>query len=199
MAPAHQIAVLGDSLAISPSRESNFAAELQARLNKTHPGWTIVNHGLRGDTTSGGLHRIDYALAGHPKVLILELGANDGLRGADVGMVERNLAAMIERAESRGAHVLLCGMETPPLRGWNYTMAFHDVFPRLAATYKVPLVPFLLEGVAFRGNLNYDGIHPNAAGARMVAENVWPYLERLVARLQTRPTPSTTTARVPTE
>lgn len=193
MASAHQIALLGDSLAISPSRESNFAAELQARLNRTHPGWTIVNHGIRGDTTSGGLHRIDYALGGHPRILILELGANDGLRGVHVRTIESNLAAMIERARARAAQVLLCGMETPPLRGWNYTQAFHDVYPRLAARYNVPLVPFLLEGVAFRGDLNHDGIHPNAAGAKMVAENVWPYLERLLPGLKARPTTGATT------
>jgi len=183
VAPVQQVVVLGDSLAISPSRDSNFAAELQARLDRTHPGRIVVNHGIRGDTTSGGVHRIDYALAGNPLVLILELGANDGLRGVDVQTIERNLATMIERAQARGVHVLLCGMATPPLHGWNYTMAFHDLFPRLAARYNLPLVPFLLEGVAFRGDLNHDGIHPNAAGAKMVAENVWPYLDRLLAGL----------------
>jgi acyl-CoA thioesterase-1 len=181
--PAQQIVVLGDSLAISPSRASNFPAELQARVDRTHPGRLVVNHGLRGDTTGGGLHRLDYALAGNPLVLILELGANDGLRGVDVQAIERNLATMIERAQARSVHVLLCGMETPPLHGWTYTTAFHDVFPRLASRYNITLVPFLLDGVAFRGDLNYDGIHPNAAGAKMVAENVWPYLDRLLAGL----------------
>jgi acyl-CoA thioesterase-1 len=188
VAPAQQIVVVGDSLAVSPSRETNFAVELQMRLNKTHPGWTVVNFGVRGDTTSGGLRRIDYALAGSPRILILEVGANDGLRGVDVPTVERNLATMIERAQSRGVQVLLCGMHTPPLHGWNYASAFYDVYPRLAARYNVPLVPFLLEGVALRGDLNYDGIHPNAAGAKIVAENVWPYLDRLLPGLNTRPT-----------
>jgi acyl-CoA thioesterase-1 len=187
--------VLGDSLAISPSRETNFAAGLQARLNVSHSGWTVINQGVRGDTTGGAVRRIDYALAGNPRVLVLELGANDGLRGVDVGTIERNLATMIERAQARGIHVLLCGMETPPLRGWNYTSAFHDVYPRLAARYNVPLVPFLLEGVAFRGDLNYDGIHPNAAGAKMVAENIWPYLDRLLAGLKSRPTSAGTSPR----
>ena len=180
MAPAQQIVVLGDSLAISPSRESNFATELQARLYATHPGWTIVNQGIRGDTTSGGLRRFEYALAGNPRVLILELGANDGLRAVDIQSIETNLATMIDGAHARGIQVLLCGMETPPLRGWTYTRAFHDIYPRLSARYNVPLVPFLLDGVAFRGDLNHDGIHPNANGAKMVAENVWPYLERVV-------------------
>jgi len=187
VAPAQQIVVLVDSLAVSPSRESNFAVELQARLEKAYPSWIVVNHGVRGDTTSGGLRRVDYALSGNAGILILELGANDGLRGVDVPTVERNLATIIERAQSRGVHVLLCGMETPPLRGWNYASAFHDLYPRLAARYNMPLVPFLLQGVALRGDLNYDGIHPNAAGAKMIAENVWPYLDRLLAGLKTRP------------
>ena len=186
--PAQQIVVLGDSLAISPSRESNFAAELQSRLNETHPGWAIVNLGIRGDTTAGGLTRIEYALAGRPRVLMLELGANDGLRGVDVQRIERNLATMIDAAQARGIQVLLCGMETPPLLGWAYARGFHDIYPRLAARYTIPLVPFLLDGVAFRGDLNHDGIHPNTAGAKMVAENVWPYLDRLLAGLQARPT-----------
>lgn len=187
MASPQQIVVLGDSLAISPSRESNFAVELQSRLNGTHPGWTIINQGIRGDTTAGGLRRFEYALAGNPRVLILELGANDGLRGVDVQSIEKNLATMITRARARGIQVLFCGMETPPIRGWAYTSAFHDIYPRLSARYNVPLVPFLLDGVAFRGDLNYDGIHPNAAGAKMVAENVWPHLDRLLAGLPARP------------
>jgi acyl-CoA thioesterase-1 len=187
VASPQYIVLLGDSLAISPSRESNFAAELQTRLNPAHPGWTIINQGVRGDTTSGGLRRIDYALAGHPRVLILELGANDGLRGVDVHSIEKNLATMIEGAQARGIHVLLCGMETAPLRGWSYVTGFHAIYPRLAARYNVPLVPFLLEGVALRGDLNYDWIHPNAAGAKMIAENVWPYLDCVLATLKIHP------------
>lgn len=120
-------------------------------------------------------------------MLILGLGANDGLRGVDAPTVERNLATMIERAQSRGVHVLPCGMETPPLRGWNYTSAFHDMYPCLALRYNVALVPFLLQGVVLRGDLNYDGIHPNAAGAKILAENMWPYLERVLAGLKNRP------------
>jgi len=185
VAQTELIVVLGDSLAISPSREHNFAAELQARLAATEPGWTIVNQGVRGDTTSGAVRRVDYALAGNPRVLILELGANDGLRGVNVQAIEKNLATVIERSHARGIQVLLCGMETPPLRGWSYAKAFHEIYPRLAARYNVPLVPFLLEGVALRADLNYDGIHPNGAGARMIADNVWPYLERVVTGLKT--------------
>jgi len=134
-----------------------------------------------GDTTTGGLRRFDETLISDTRVLVLELGANDGLRGVDIPTVEKNLSAMIERAQSHGVKVLLCGMETPPLNGWNYTLEFHQVFPRIAQRYNIPLVPFLLEGVALNPDMNGDDeIHPNAAGAKRIAETVWPYLEPLV-------------------
>lgn len=114
-------------------------------------------------------------------MLVLELGANDGLRGVDIATVEKNLSTMIEKAQAKGIRVLLCGMDTPPLNGWSYTVEFHKVFPRVAQKYSVPLVPYLLEGVALNAEMNgNDGIHPNAAGARRIAETVWPYLEPLV-------------------
>src|SRR6476469_1619174 len=133
-----RIVILGDSLAVSPSSGTNFAAELQARLAQTHPGWTIVNASYRGDTTTGGARRFEQALTRDTSVLVLELGANDGLRGVDVRTVEQNLSRMIEAAQARGIKVLLCGMETPPLKSWNYSIAFHGIYPRLAAKYKVP-------------------------------------------------------------
>jgi acyl-CoA thioesterase-1 len=184
-APAkREIVVLGDSLAVSPSQSQSFPAILQARLDATHPGWTVRNASVSGDTTSGGVRRVDAALTGDTRVLILELGANDGLRGVEITTVERNLATIIERAQARGIRVLLCGMETPPFHGWNYSVEFHRVFPRVAARYSVPLVPFLLAGVALNPEFNGDDeIHPNAAGARVIAETVWPYLEPLVAQI----------------
>ena len=176
-----RIVVLGDSLAVSPSHADNFPAELQARLQTAHPGWTIVNASYRGDTTSGGVHRFDRVLTSDTRVLVLELGANDGLRGVDVRAVEQNLSRMIEAAQSKGIKVLLCGMEAPPLKSWDYSLEFHRIYPRLAAKYKVPLVPFLLAGVALNPDLNgADRIHPNTAGARMIAETVWPFLDRLL-------------------
>jgi len=176
-----RIVVLGDSLAVSPSRSQNFASELQARLNSSHPGWTIANAGVSGDTTSGGVRRIDQALTSDTRILVLELGANDGLRNVAVPTVENNLSAMIERAQAKGIAVLLCGMETPPFNGWNYSVEFHKIYPRLAGRYQVPLVPFLLAGVALNPDLNgADEIHPNAAGARMIADTVWPFLEPVV-------------------
>lgn len=176
-----QILVLGDSLAVSPSRAQSFPAVLQARIDELGLPWTIVNAGVSGDTTSGGLRRVDGVLGSDASVLILALGANDGLRGVEISRIESNLSALIERAQARGIQVLLCGMETPPLHGWQYTLAFHRLFPRLAARYDVVLVPFLLEGVALDPEMNgNDGIHPNAAGARRIAETVWPYLESLL-------------------
>jgi acyl-CoA thioesterase-1 len=182
-----RIVVLGDSLAVSPSRSQNFVAELQARLNAAFPGWTIANGGVSGDTTSGGVGRSDYWLGGNPNILVLELGGNDGLRGVSTSAVEKNLSTIIERAQARGVRVLLCGMEAPPLNGWNYSIEFHKIYPRLAARYGVPLVPFLLEGVALNPELNGDDIiHPNAAGAKVIAATVWPYLEPMVVSLATR-------------
>jgi acyl-CoA thioesterase-1 len=178
---SRRIVVLGDSLAVSPSHADNFPAELQARLRTAHPGWTVVNASYRGDTTTGAMRRFEQELARDTQVLVLALGANDGLRGVDVRTVEQNLSRMIEAAQARGVKVLLCGMETPPLKGWNYTLAFHGIYPRLAARYKVPLVPFLLAGVALNAEMNgADQIHPNAAGARLIADTVWPFLEPLL-------------------
>lgn len=176
-----QVVVLGDSLAVSPSRAQSFPAVLQERIDELKLPWTIVNAGIGGDTTSGGLRRMDGLLGPDVGVLILALGANDGLRGVDTSRIESNLSAIIERAQARGVQVLLCGMETPPLHGWQYTIAFHQLFPRLAARYHVVLVPFLLEGVALNPDMNGgDGIHPNATGARRIAETLWPYLAPLL-------------------
>lgn len=179
-----QIVVLGDSLAVSPSRSQSFPAVLQARLNAAYPGWTIRNEGAGGDTSAGGVRRLDAALTADTRILVLELGANDGLRGIEIATIERNLAAIIERAQARGIRVLLCGMETPPFNGWNYSIEFHRLFPRLAGRYQIPLVPFLLEGVALNPELNGDdAIHPNAEGAKLIAQTVWPYLEQVVRQV----------------
>ena len=176
-----RVVVLGDSLAVAPSMNESFPAVLQARLGSVSLPWNMTNAGVSGDTTADGLGRYIPLLQNDVGVLVLELGANDGLTGVDVGTIERNLNTIIEAAQARGIRVLLCGMETPPLRSFAYTLAFHDLFPRVARRYNVPLVPFLLSGVAFNPDMNGpDGIHPNAAGARRIADNVWPYLEPLL-------------------
>jgi len=179
---AQRVVVLGDSLAVSPSRDRSFPAQLNARAQAARVPAAIANAGVSGDTSEDGLERFDAALASNPDVLVLELGANDGLQGVDVNAVERNLGTIIERARARHIDVLLCGMETPPLHGFQYSIAFHGIFPRLAARYSIPLVPFLLAGVALNPDLNTsDGIHPNADGASRIADTVWPYLAPLIS------------------
>jgi acyl-CoA thioesterase I len=179
---SRRIVVLGDSLAVTPTRNASFPAILQQRIARAGLDWTVVNAGVSGDTTTGGLRRFDEATADGVDVLVLALGANDGLRGVALSTVERNLASIIERAQARGSRVLLCGMETPPAHGWTYTLGFHEIFPRLAGQYGVPLAPFLLTGVALVPEMNgSDGIHPNAAGAARIADNVWQYLEPILA------------------
>jgi acyl-CoA thioesterase-1 len=175
------IVVLGDSLSVSPSLDESFPAVLQSKVAAIAPGSTVINAGVAGDTTLRGLRRFDAAIQSHPDVLVLELGANDGLTNVPIDMLEQNLSDMIERARAQGIQVLLCGMETPPLHGFDYSVAFHDVFTRLAQKYSLPLVPFLLDGVVLDPDLNLaDGIHPNAEGARRIADTVWRYLQPML-------------------
>ena len=175
-----RIIVLGDSLSVSPTPGEAFPALLQARLTTRGSAWIVENAGIRGDTTRGGVNRIDALLARRPAVLILALGANDGLRGVDASEISRNLTAIVTRAKARQVRVLLCGMELPPARGFGHARAFRGVFSAIAREHDVPLVPFLLEGVALNPEMNgADQIHPNAAGARRIADTVWEYLEPL--------------------
>ena len=181
-----RVVVLGDSLAVSPTAQLNFPSELQARADAAGVRLRISNASAWGDTTADGLRRLDAALAINPQILVVALGANDGLRGVSVQAVERNLDGIIMRARDRGIRVLLTGMEAPPLNfsGFDYSIQFHLLFPRLAARYDLPLVPFLLAGVILDPDMNgADGIHPNAAGARRIAATVWPYLETLVREI----------------
>jgi acyl-CoA thioesterase-1 len=183
-----RVVVLGDSLAVSPTSQLNFTSELQARADAAGLRLGISNASTWGDTTADGLRRLDAALAINPQILVVALGANDGLKGVSLPVVERNLDAIITRARDRGIRVLLTGMETPPVNftgvGFDYSIQFHLLFPRLAARHDVPLVPFLLAGVILNPDMNgADGIHPNAAGARRIAATVWPYLERLVRQV----------------
>jgi len=176
-----RIVVLGDSLAVSPSASVSFPAHVQRMVDDVALPWVVVNAGVSGDTTTGGVRRVEALLGPDVGVLVIALGANDGLRGIAPQTVSRNLSSIIEAAQSRDIAVLLCGMETPPTHGWDYTVAFHRIFPATASKYSVPLVPFLLSGVALVPDMNgSDGVHPNAAGARRIAENVWPFLEPLL-------------------
>src|SRR4029079_15804983 len=137
--------------------------------------------GVSGDTTADGGRRADALLADDVGILVLELGANDGLRGVAAATIDANLSAIITLAQRRTIRVLLCGMETPPTLVLDYSIAFHLVFPSVAQRFSVPLVPFLLNGVALDPELNgADGVHPNAAGAERVAETVWTYLRPML-------------------
>lgn len=177
----HEIVVLGDSLSVAPARAQSFPAELQKRIDRKKLSWHVVNAGQWGGTTADGVRRLDDVLGTNVQAIVIALGANDALRGVDLGIVERNLRTILDAAKARGMRVLLCGMETPPSYGWRYTLGFHNLFPRLAREYEVPLVPFLLEDVALISAMNGpDGIHPNAAGAKRIAETVWPHLEPLL-------------------
>lgn len=172
-----RIVVLGDSLAVTPTPGRSFPAALNDRLRAEGFAWEITNAGVVGDTTADGLRRLDPLLDEDVGIVILALGANDGLQGLPLITIEQNLATMIERVQAQQIAVLLSGMETLPIHGIAYALEFRDIFPRLAARYGVPLVPFLLAGVALNPDMNGpDGIHPNAAGAQRIADTVWPYL-----------------------
>jgi acyl-CoA thioesterase-1 len=190
---APRVVILGDSLTagLGLSMKDAYPTVLQDRINEEGLKYTVVNAGVSGDTSAGGLSRLDWALDGDVRVLIVALGGNDGLRGLPTAELTRNLATIIERAQARGITVVLAGMEAPPNYGFDYTMGFHKVYPALARKYHVALVPFLLEGVGGIPALNQpDGIHPTAQGARMVADNVWtalkPALESDSRRLDQR-------------
>lgn len=180
-----RIVVLGDSLTagLGLPLEDAYPAVLQRRLDDKGLKYQVINAGVSGDTTAAGLSRLDWALEGDVRVLILVLGANDGLRGLPVSQLKDNLARIIERAQARGVTVVLAGMEAPPNWGDEYTKAFHGVYPALASQYHLSLVPFLLEGVAGIDRLNQrDGIHPTVEGDRIVADTVWSVLEPIVER-----------------
>jgi acyl-CoA thioesterase I len=180
-ASVRRVVVLGDSLAVSPSPAQAFPTQLQQMIDREGLRWVVVNAGINGDTTAGGVRRVEALLTADVGALVVALGANDGLRGVPTDTVARNVSAIIQAAQMRDIAVLLCGMETLPTKGWDYLLAFHRIFPDVALERQVPLVPFLLSGVALVPEMNGpDGFHPNAAGARRIAENVWPSLEPLL-------------------
>lgn len=174
------VVFFGDSLTagLGLDRTLSFPSVIALRLDDRQMDVEVVNAGVSGDTSAGGLRRVDWALEDDPLVLVLALGANDGLRGLPTTELHKNLAAIIERCQARGVAVVLAGMEAPPNYGPDYAARFRNVYTDLAASYDVPLIPFLLEGVAGERALNQaDGIHPNADGARRVADIVWQALE----------------------
>ncbi|MBL6927904.1 MAG: arylesterase [Rhodospirillales bacterium] len=183
-----RIVVLGDSLTAGYglARPTSFTVRLQSALRGADNPAIIENAGVSGDTSAGGLARLDWALApkdGKPAdALIIELGANDGLRGIDPASTEQNLDAIVEKARARGVRVLLAGMRAPPNLGREYGTEFNEIFPRLAKKHGIVLYPFFLDGVAAISHLNQrDGIHPNATGVDVIVERILPYVKNLIA------------------
>ncbi len=179
------VLVLGNSIAAGYGLlpEQSFPALLQQKIDSAGLAYEVVNAGLSGETTAGGVRRIDWLLRDSIDVLILELGGNDGLRGIDPAETRANLGRIITATRARypAAQVLLAGMQIPPNMGQAYTQQFREVFPEVARTHDAVLIPFLLEGVGGVRTLNQaDGIHPTATGQQIVAANVWAYLEPLL-------------------
>lgn len=171
--------------------EDAFPALIQQKIDSAGLGFRAVNAGVSGETSAAGLRRIDWLLQQPVRVLVLELGANDALRGQDLEAARRNLQAIIDRTRARypDVRLVVAGMEAPPNLGRRYTREFRNLFVSLARANDAALIPFLLEGVAGVPDLNQpDGIHPTAAGARIVADNVW----RVVAPILRAPDPAPT-------
>jgi acyl-CoA thioesterase-1 len=184
-APRPRIVFLGDSLTagLGLQREQSVPSLVQARLDAEGYDYEVVNAGVSGDTSAGGLSRLDWSLDGDVDVLVIELGANDGLRGLPPAQMRKNLDEIIRRAKARDVTVILTGMEAPPNYGPLYTAEFRAVFRDLADDHDVAFVPFFLAGVAGVAKLNQrDGIHPNAEGARIVEQLVWQTLEPVLEK-----------------
>ena len=181
-----KVVVLGDSLTagLGLSATDAFPAILQRKIDDARLPFEVVNAGVSGDTSAGGLRRLDWSLQDGARVLIVALGANDGLRGLPVAEMKRNLAKIIETAQSKKLVVVLAGMEAPPNYGSEYSVSFRQVYLDLAKQYNVRFVPFLLDKVAGQPSLNQaDGIHPNLRGAAIVADTVWAALKPELDRL----------------
>ncbi len=186
-----RVVFLGDSLTagLGVAIEDAYPSLIARRLETRGQGWTVVNAGVSGDTSAGGLRRLEWSMEGGAAVMVVALGGNDALRGLPVTELAKNLDAIVAGAVARGARVILAGMEAPPNNGPDYARAFHDVYPAVAARHGATLVPFLLDGVAGEATLNQaDGIHPNPEGARRVADTVWRALEPVVHEIETAAT-----------
>ena len=183
-APTMQVAFLGDSLTAGYGLLQNEAYPALIEGELAADGYTeveVVNAGISGDTTAGGVARIEQVLEPQVKILVLALGGNDALRGLPPSATRANLARIIQTAQSRGVMVLLTGMQAPPNLGTDYADSFAAIFPGLAAEFKVGLVPFLLEGIAGQPSLNQaDGIHPTAEGQKLIAQLVYPKLKPMI-------------------
>ncbi len=183
--PAHRsrIVLLGDSITAGfglDDSAKSYPSLLQAKIDQAGLPYEVVNAGVSGDTTAGGLRRVDWVLSRSADIFVVALGGNDGLRGIQPQQTEENLRAIVKRAKEKlpSVTILIAGMQMPPSMGPDYAAQFKAVYPRVANDTGVTLIPFLLEGVGGVPELNQsDMIHPNAAGAKIVAENVWKVLQ----------------------
>ncbi|CAD6881743.1 Arylesterase precursor (EC 3.1.1.2) [Methylomonas albis] len=181
---AKSIVVLGDSISAGYGIEvqRGWVALLQNKLADQHRNYVISNESISGDTSAGGLARLEQILTRHkPEILLLELGANDGLRGLSPQEMKNNLTEIVRRSQKAGAKVLLLGMKIPPNYGKRYVEMFYEIYPQLSTELKIPYVPFILEEVALKPELmQADGLHPNELAQPKVAEKIWRYLQPLI-------------------
>ncbi len=182
---AKSIVVLGDSISAGYGIDASqgWVSLLQQKINRQYKDYEVSNESITGDTSAGGLARIDRVLTKHKPILVLlELGGNDGLRGLSPKQMKSNLAEIVRRCRQVGANVLLLSMKIPPNYGKRYIEMFYKVYPQLSAELDVPFVPFILEEVALKPELmQADRIHPNALGQTLILEKIWPYVK---ARLE---------------
>ncbi|HQU98211.1 MAG TPA: arylesterase [Nitrosomonas sp.] len=185
-ATATKILVYGDSLSANYGIpiEAGWVSLLTQRINNQYTGYQIINTSISGETTLGGRNRIDQVLSTHkPNIIIVELGANDGLRGTSIQSIYDNLATIIQKSQRNNARVLLVGMRLPPNYGATYTAKFQDTFTKLAKDYQIPLVPFLFEGFGERSDFFLpDRLHPNEMAQPKIVETIWPALEPLLTK-----------------
>lgn len=180
-----RIVAFGDSLTagLGVQVDESYPAQLQRKLDDLNYPYRVINAGVSGDTTAGGLRRVPWILNNKPELVILELGANDGLRGLDVDQTKNNLQQIVERLREAGATVILAGMKLPPNYGQDYTTRFEAIYPTLAQEYRLPLIPFFLEGVGGASSLNQaDGIHPTKEGYEIIVEQVLKVLKPVLSK-----------------
>jgi acyl-CoA thioesterase I len=191
--PALRIVAFGDSLTagLGVGPHESYPAQLQQRLDRLGYRARVINAGVSGDTTAGGLRRVPWILNSKPDLVILELGANDGLRGLSLVQTRQNLDRIIQQLSAAGVHVILAGMKLPPNYGAEYRTGFEAIYPALAARHHVPLIPFFLEGVAASATLNQaDGIHPTKEGYRVIVSQILTTLQPLLDQRKGKVSPA---------
>jgi len=182
-----KILAFGDSLiaGLGLQKYDDFSEQLSRSLKRDSYHVSVINAGVSGDTTAGGVARVDWVMRVNPDLVILELGANDGLRGLDPKVTRNNLATIIRRIQAKGAVVLLAGMRAPPNLGVDYGAAFDKIFPDLANIHQLDFYPFFLDGVASKPELNLaDGIHPNGSGVKVIVEGILPTVKRSLEKIR---------------